>query len=284
VAAVIGLGRQSDFFNMFGATMKKFLAIGLLAVSACAAFSAQAGAIDDAVKSGTLRVGMDPTYMPFEMTNKRGEIIGFEVDLLKDMAKTMGVKLELVSTGYDGIIPALMTNKFDMIGSGMTLTQERNLRLNFSDPFIVVGQTLLIRQELQGQIKSYKDLNDAKYRLTSKIGTTGEMIAKKLISKAQYHGFDNEQEAVMDVVNGKADAFVYDAPYNVVAVNKAGAGKLVYLEQPFTYEPLAFGLKKGDYDSLNWINNYLQQIRHDGTYDRLHGKWFKDTAWLKDME
>jgi polar amino acid transport system substrate-binding protein len=284
VAAVIGLGRQSDFFNMFGATMKKFLAIGLLAASACAAFSAQAGAIDDAVKSGTLRVGMDPTYMPFEMTNKRGEIIGFEVDLLKDMAKTMGVKLELVSTGYDGIIPALMTNKFDMIGSGMTLTQERNLRLNFSEPFIVVGQTLLIRQELQGQIKSYKDLNDPKYRLTSKIGTTGEMIAKKLISKAQYHGFDNEQEAVMDVVNGKADAFVYDAPYNVVAVNKAGAGKLVYLEQPFTYEPLAFGLKKGDYDSLNWINNYLQQIRHDGTYDRLHGKWFKDTAWLKDME
>jgi polar amino acid transport system substrate-binding protein len=269
---------------MFGATMKKFLAIGLLAASACAALSVQAGAIDDAVKSGTLRVGMDPTYMPFEMTNKRGEIIGFEVDLLKDMAKTMGVKLELVSTGYDGIIPALMTNKFDMIGSGMTLTQERNLRLNFSEPFIVVGQTLLIRQDLEGQIKSYKDLNDPKYRLTSKVGTTGEMVAKKLISKAQYHGFDNEQEAVMDVVNGKADAFVYDAPYNVVAVNKAGAGKLVYLEQPFTYEPLAFGLKKGDYDSLNWINNYLQQIRHDGTYERLHAKWFKDTAWLKDME
>lgn len=264
--------------------MKKLFATWLLAVSACVSLVAHAGAIDDAVKSGTLRVGMDPTYMPFEMTNKRGEIIGFEVDLLKDMAKAMGVRLELVSTSYDGIIPALMTNKFDMIGSGMTLTQERNLRLNFSEPFIVVGQTLLIRKDLEGQINSYKDLNDPKYRLTSKIGTTGEMVAKKLISKAQYHGFDNEQEAVMDVVNGKADAFVYDAPYNVVAVNKAGAGKLVYLEEPFTYEPLAFALKKGDYDSINWINNYLQQIRHDGTYDRLHTKWFKNTAWLKDME
>ncbi|MDO9320240.1 MAG: transporter substrate-binding domain-containing protein [Pseudomonas sp.] len=264
--------------------MKKFLATLLLAATTLGGAAAQAGAIEDAVKSGTLRVGMDPTYMPFEMTNKRGEIIGFEVDLLKDMAKAMGVKLELVSTSYDGIIPALLTNKFDIIGSGMTLTQERNLRLNFSEPFIVVGQTLLIRKDLQGQIKTYKDLNDSKYRLTSKIGTTGEMIAKKLISKAEYHGYDNEQEAVMDVVNGKADAFVYDAPYNVVAVNKAGAGKLLYLEEPFTYEPLAFGLKKGDYDSLNWINNYLQQIRHDGTYDRLHAKWFKDTSWLKDME
>lgn len=263
--------------------MKKLLASLLL--SACAFTGlAHAGVVDDAVKRGTLRVGMDPTYMPFEMTNKRGEIVGFEVDLLKAMSKAMGVKLELVSTSYDGIIPALLTDKFDMIGSGMTLTQERNLRINFSEPFIVVGQTLLIRKDLEGKIKSYKDLNDGQYRITSKIGTTGEMVAKKLIAKAQYHGFDNEQEAVMDVVNGKADAFIYDAPYNVVAVNKAGAGKLVYLEEPFTYEPLAFGLKKGDYDSINWINNWLHQIQKDGTYERIHAKWFKNTAWLKDME
>lgn len=263
--------------------MKKLLASLLL--SACAFTGlAHAGVVDDAVKRGTLRVGMDPTYMPFEMTNKRGEIIGFEVDLLKAMSKAMGVKLELVSTSYDGIIPALLTDKFDMIGSGMTLTQERNLRINFSEPFIVVGQTLLIRKDLESKIKSYKDLNDGQYRITSKIGTTGEMVAKKLIAKAQYHGFDNEQEAVMDVVNGKADAFIYDAPYNVVAVNKAGAGKLVYLEEPFTYEPLAFGLKKGDYDSINWINNWLHQIQKDGTYERIHAKWFKNTAWLKDME
>ena len=265
--------------------MKKYLSMLLLGIAALvAANAAQAGAIDDAVQRGTLKVGMDPTYMPFEMTDKRGEIIGFEVDILKAMAKSMGVKLELVSTGYDGIIPALLTDKFDMIGSGMTLTQERNLRLNFSEPFIVVGQTLLIRKELEGTIKSYKDLNSAEYRITSKLGTTGEMVAKKLMSKAKYHGYDNEQEGVLDVVNGKADAFVYDAPYNVVAVNKVGNGKLVFLDKPFTFEPLAFGLKKGDYDSLNFINNFLHQIREDGTYDRIHDKWFKDTAWQKDME
>ncbi|SDG19259.1 transporter substrate-binding domain-containing protein [Phytopseudomonas seleniipraecipitans] len=263
--------------------MKKLVASLLLSVCAFTGL-AQAGVIDDAAKRGTLRVGMDPTYMPFEMTNKRGEIIGFEVDLLKAMTKAMGVKLELVSTSYDGIIPALLTDKFDMIGSGMTLTQERNLRINFSEPFIVVGQTLLIRKELADKVKSYKDLNSADYRITSKIGTTGEMVAKKLIAQAKYSGFDNEQEAVMDVVNGKADAFIYDAPYNVVAVNKAGAGKLVFLDEPFTFEPLAFGLKKGDYDSLNWINNWLHQIREDGTYDRIHAKWFKSTNWLKDME
>jgi len=272
--------------NGFGdLKMKKYLSMLLVGVTALVAVNAaQAGAIDDAVKRGTLKVGMDPTYMPFEMTNKRGEIIGFEVDILKAMSKAMGVKLELVSTGYDGIIPALMTDKFDMIGSGMTLTQERNLRLNFSEPFIVVGQTLLIRKELEGTIKSYKDLNTADYRITSKLGTTGEMVAKKLISKAKYHGYDNEQEAVLDVVNGKADAFIYDAPYNVVAVTKVGAGKLVFLDKPFTYEPLAFGLKKGDYDSLTFINNSLHQTHQDGTYDRIHDTSIKSTEWLKDME
>ena len=133
-----------------------------------------------------------------------------------------------------------------------------------------------------GDVETLKKVFHPNCHLIS--GTTGEMVAKKLIGKAKYHGYDNEQEAVMDVVNGKADAFVYDAPYNVVAVTKAGAGKLVFLDKPFTFEPLAFGLKKGDYDSLNFINNFLHQIKHDGTYDRIHDKWFKDTAWLKDME
>ena len=109
------------------------MVLGVCALVGVASVQA-AGAVEDAVKRGTLRVGMDPTYMPFEMTNKRGQIIGFEVDLLKAMAKSMGVKLELVSTSYDGIIPALLTDKFDMIGSGMTLTQERNLRLNSPSP------------------------------------------------------------------------------------------------------------------------------------------------------
>ena len=265
--------------------MKKYLSMLLVGVMAWAVgTTAQAGAIDDAVKRGTLRVGMDPTYMPFEMTNKRGEIIGFEVDLLKAMAKAMGVKLELVSTSLDGIIPALMTDKFDLIASGLTVTQERNLRINFADPFIVVGQTLLIRKDLGDKIKSYKDLNSEEYRITSKFGTTGEIVARKLISKAKYHGYDNEPEAVLDVVNGKADAFIYDSPYNVVALDKVGNGKLLFLDKPFTYEPLAFGLKKGDHDSLNWINNFLRQAREDGSYDRIHDKWFKSTTWLKEME
>ncbi len=161
---------------------------------------------------GVLRVGMEPGYMPFEMTNQKGEIVGFDVDMAKRIAKAMGVKLELVSTAWDGIIPALLTNKFDMIMSGMTVTPERNLKIAFANPYIVVGQSILVKKEYAGEVKSYKDLDNPKFKVGSKLGTTGEQATKRLISKANYISFETEQEGVMDLVNGKIDAFVYDLP------------------------------------------------------------------------
>ncbi len=86
------------------------------------------------------------------------------------------------------------------------------------------------------------------------------------------------------VVIGAADAFVHDAPYNLIALSRPENSALLLLEQPFTFEPLAFGVKKGDFDSLNWINHFLNQVAQDGTYDRLHDKWFKDTAWLGEID
>ncbi len=256
----------------------------ILSLALILPLAAQAGTLDEILKRGSLRVGLEPGYMPFEMTNQKGEIIGFDVDIAKRMAKAMGVKLELVSTAWDGIIPALLTKKFDIIMSGMTLTQQRNLRINFADPYIVVGQTILLRKELAGTVRSYKDLNDPKYKVVSKLGTTGEQAVKRLIPKATYISFETEQEGVMEVVNGKADAFVYDSPYCAIAIQQKGQGKLVWLEEPFTYEPLAWGVRKGDYDFINWLNNFLRQIKNDGTYDKIYRKWFKSDAWLKEIQ
>ena len=158
----------------------------------------QAGALDDAVRRGVLKVGTTPTYVPFEMTDKQGRIVGFEVDLLQAMSRALGVELELVAVPYTELLSGLMARKFDLIGSGMTVTQERNLKL--------------------------------------------------------------------------------------IAMTRPENQALLVLEQPFTYEPLAFGLKKGDYDSLNWINHFLNQVAQDGTYDRLYDKWFKDTDWMAEVD
>ena len=252
----------------------------------CVAFSgvAFAGTLDEIQKRGTLRVGMEPGYMPFELTNKKGEIVGFDVDMAKRMAKAMGVELELVSTAWDGIIPALITNKFDIIMSGMTLTQERNMKINFAQPYIVIGQTILLKKDLAGTVNSYKDLNDPKYTVASKLGTTGEQATKRMIPKAKYISYETEQEGVLELVNGKIDAFIYDLPYNAAAFVQRGQGKMVHLDESFTYEPLAWAVRQGDYDFINWLNNFLNQVKNDGTYAKIYAKWFKDDAWMKDLQ
>lgn len=230
-----------------------------------------------------LRVGLDAGYMPFEMTNKQGKIVGFDVDVARQMAKSMGVELEIVNTAWDGIIPALVTDKFDIIMSGMTLTSQRNLQINFANPYIVIGQSVLLRNGLENEIKSYKDLNNPKYTVVSKLGTTGDLAARRYLSKAKLRLFETESEGAIEVVNGKADAFIYDLPFNAV-YSSQNPGKLVHLDTPFTYEPLAWGVRKGDPDFVNWLNNFLTQIQGDGTYDKIYAKWFESSAWQKTLK
>ena len=244
----------------------------------------QAGALDDAVRRGVLKVGTTPTYVPFEMTDKQGRIVGFEVDLLQAMSRALGVELELVAVPYTELLSGLMARKFDLIGSGMTVTQERNLKLNFSDSFIVVGQTVLLHPRLAGKVASIEDLDDAGYRIATTEGTTAEAAAQRFLGAARLSSFATPEEGVRQVVTGAADAFIHDAPYNLIAMTRPENQALLVLEQPFTYEPLAFGLKKGDYDSLNWINHFLNQVAQDGTYDRLYDKWFKDTDWMAEVD
>jgi len=236
------------------------------------------------LKTGKLRVGLEPGYMPFEMQDKQSRVVGFDVDMAKEMASSMGVELELVPTAWDGIIGSLLTDKFDIIMSGMTITQERNLKVNFANPYIIVGQTILINKNLAGTIRSYSDLNNSKYTVTSKLGTTGEQAVKRMIPRANYKSFETEPEAAMEVISGKADAFVYDLPYCAVFYAEKGAGKMVFLDQPFTFEPLGWALKQGDPDFLNWVNNFLAQVKGDGRYDKIYEKWITGTDWIKDIQ
>jgi len=245
---------------------------------------ARQSTLEQILKNGELRVGFEAGYMPFEMTDKKGRFVGFDIDMAKEMAKAMGVKFVPVNTAWDGIIPALLTEKFDIIMSGMTVTQERNLKINFADPYIIVGQTILLNKKHAKTVKSYRDLNNPKFIVTSKLGTTGEQAVKRMIPKATYKSFETEPEAALEVVNGKADAFVYDLPYCVVFNAQQGAGKLKFLDKPFTFEPLAWGVRKGDPDFLNWLNNFLRQMKNDGRYDRIYNKWIKSQDWIKDIQ
>jgi len=275
--------------------MKKGLVLGLITLTAVgflfvtAAFSgdidlAKKSTLEQIMKRGELRVGFESGYVPFEMTNKKGEFIGFDMDYGRRLAKDMGVKFVPINTAWDGIIPALMTGKFDIIMGGMTITQERNLKVNFAEPYIVVGQTILINKKLKDRVLSYKDLNNPKYIVTSRMGTTGEQAIKRYIPKATYKGFESEAEAGLEVINGKADALVYDLPFCGFLYGSQGKGKTIFLSDPFTYEPLAWAINKGDPDFLNYLNNFLRQTKGDGFYDRMYKKWITGTKWKAELE
>jgi len=267
--------------------MKRFtllLSAFLLLLVALPCTVMAADTLSEIQSRGVLRVGMEPGYMPFEMTDQKGEIIGFDVDVAKQIAKAMGVKLELVSTAWDGIIPALMTNKFDMIMSGMTITPQRNLKIAFANPYIVVGQSILVKKQYANEVKSYKDLNNKKFKIGSKLGTTGEQATKRMIGNASYISFETEQEGVMDLVNGKIDAFVYDLPYMAIANAQKSEGKLIFLDKPFTYEPLGWAVRQGNPDFLNWLDNFLSQMKNDGSYDKIYQKWFLSDTWVKQLQ
>ncbi len=244
----------------------------------------KASTLEKIIQRGTLRVGLEAGYMPFEMTDKKGKIVGFDVDMVTEMAKAMGVKLELVNTAWDGIIPALLSDKFDIIASGMTVNQERNLKINFANPYIIVGQTALVNKKSADKIKSWKDLNNPDYTITSKLGTTGEQAVKRLFPKANYKSYETETEAMLEVMNGKADVSVYDLPMCAIFYAERGMDTMVFLDEPFTYEPLGWAINKGDADFLNWLNNFLIQMKNDGRYDKIYNKWFGDNKWLQAIQ
>ncbi|QKF83058.1 transporter substrate-binding domain-containing protein [Halarcobacter ebronensis] len=243
--------------------------------------------LNQILERGELQVCMEPGYMPFEMKDKKGRIIGYDVDFAKQMAKDMGVKLKLLPTAWDGIIAALVTGKCDIIMSGMTITQERNLKINFANPYIVVGQTMMMKKSLEGKIKTAKDLDKPEYTIVTKLGVTGEVAARKFFKNAKIITFESEADAASEVLNGKADAMIYDQPYNVLFMSDKGKGKLIHLDAPLTYEPLGWAVRKGDPDFLNWLNNFLSQMQEDkvvGFSDELYKKWLVDTDWLQRVQ
>ena len=272
--------------------MKKLFAAFVCLLALCVSGTALAADHDLSAKStiqeilarGELRVGFDAGYMPFEMTDKSGAYIGFDMDMGRELASAMGVKFVPVNIDFDGMIPALLTGKVDVIMSAMTITQERNLKIGFSDPYIVVGQSILLSKKLEGQITSWEQLNDPKFNIISRQGTTGEEAAKRYLPKANLKTFEKEADGAMEVANGRGDAWVYDMPFNVVFYAEQGEGKVIHLDKPFTYEPLGIGIKQGDPDFMNFLNNFLRQIKADGRYDRMYDKWIRSTAWFKETQ
>ena len=254
--------------------------------------------LEGVMRRGELRIGLEAGYMPFEMIDKRSglrqkeirhggfrrkgrqlSLIGFDIDMGIEMAMALGVKPVFVDTLWPSIIPALNLGRFDIIFGGMSVTESRKQKVDFADPFMTVGQTVLLNTKHKKAVQSYKDLNDPKYIVVSKPGTTGEAAVKKMIPRATYETADTEIDGARRVLEGKADAFVYDLPFNAVFTAMHPSDQLVFLDKPFTKEHIAWAIRKNDPDFLKFLNNFLLKIKADGRFDKIYKKWFASSEW-----
>lgn len=244
----------------------------------------QMSTLNTILKRGKLIVGMDVSdvrYQPFEMKNANGELVGFDVDLAQMMADELGVSLEIVQTGWDGIIPALINRKFDVIISGMGVTTERNKVINYSDPYYLSGKCLLIHIHSAGIITSYRDLNAEDMIVATAFYS--DMALDRYIPNAGIIRYNSDEEAVRDVIEGNADAYIADKA-RVAIYARSYPDNTLALLTPFTYEPIAIGVRKGDPDFLNWINNFIKIINGDGRLAMLEQKWMVDYVYTTDWD
>jgi polar amino acid transport system substrate-binding protein len=239
---------------------------------------AQARPLKEVKDSGTLRIGIEPGFLPFEMKLPTGEWVGFDIDMMEAFAAKLGVKTQFIDTKWDGIIPALMANKFDLIVSGMTITEERKKAVVFSDPYYDAGLLALIQRSKADKLKTFADLDHPGHKVTVKQGTTGDIFAQKTLKKAKIIKLESEADAATSVQLGKADAFIYDKPF-LKLYSSLNPERTMVLDDLLSKEQFGVAARPKDADLIAAFNVFLAEWRSSGGYDAAIKKNFETMPW-----
>ncbi len=223
-----------------------------------------------------LRVGTDATYPPFESINtETGKPQGFDIDLMDAVCKLNGWKADFVVTPFDGIIPGLTNHKYDAVISAMTITPQRSVVVDFSHPYYAAGQTIAVPLA-DSTTKSTADLRGK--RVGVQLGTTGELMAKRL-EGVEVFSYDNIGAAFIDMNNGNLDAVLNDFPTTRLYIKVHHDAKTV--GDILSSEFYGIAVRKGDDSLLKSINQALDSLKHDGTFNGIETKWFGSPSELK---
>lgn len=231
------------------------------------------GAKEEGKESKVFLIGTDAAYPPFEKQEGTGEITGFDVDILNAVAKAAGIEVKLQHTGWDPLFEGIDSGKVDGGISAITITEERKLKYDFTDPYFDAKQLILVPadskvttlQELKGKIIGVQS------------ATTGEIVVQETFGKTYPHlkGYDDTPAAIEDLTLGRLDAVVADNGVVLEYVKKLGEGKFKVVEDP-SFQPEQYGMivKKGNTELLNKLNEGLKKIREDGTYEKIYNQYF----------
>ncbi len=256
----------------------KFTTKAIIACLLALSGAAQAETIEGVLDRGVLRVGLS-SFTPWAMRAKDGEFIGFEPDVARRMAADMGVEIEIIPTGWDGIIPALLSKKFDLIIAGMSVTPARNLQVNFSVPYAELGIGVVANRERAGHLTTPEAYNDENVVFALRRGTTPVEVVRTQMPKAQIRQFDDEAAALQEVLNGRADAWVAGAPGHTDAALDYPEKLFIPFDDYLRSDLSGIAIRKGDPDGLNFINNWIRLRTSDGWLEDRRKYWFEGREW-----
>jgi len=244
----------------------------------------QESALEQVLQRGVLRIGFS-TFVPWAMKDKTGKFVGFEIDVASRLAKDMGVKPEFVPTKWSGIIPALLTGKFDIIIGGMGIRPERNLKVNFTIPYEFSGMALVANKKTAPGKTDLEAFNSPEITISARIGTTAASAVKTRMPKATLRLFDDEAQALQEVLNNRAHAMVSSEPFPAFqSIKHKNKLYLPLAGETFTKEPIGFAIRKGDVDFLNFLNNWIMVTDAEGWLKERHSYWFKTMDWEADLK
>lgn len=252
--------------------MKKIFALVLVLIfilSGCAT-----GGSNTSPENEVLKVGMELKYPPFETKDADGNPDGASVMLAKALGEHLGMEIEIVDTAYPSLIPALEQGDIDIIISSMTITEEREKVVDFSDPYTNSQLMMLVYKD--SKVQSSDDLDSPDVIIASKTGTIGALWAAANAPNAKILNIDEEASAVLEVAQGNADVFIYD-PLSIIRHHEN------YKETTRTIlEPLpntkgwGIAMRKGENELRNQINDFIKKAKTDGTYDKIRETYLKE--------
>ena len=248
------------------------LSIGLVAAIAMTAGLAQAKSLDEILKAGEIRVGINPTLPPLGVFNDKNEIDGFDKDVAQAIADALGVKLKIVKVGSPDRIPFVASDKIDFVMGAMTRNPKRAQIIDFTLPVHTeVFGVLTTAENTRGH---WKDYNDPAITLVQVRGTTPVPFIKKNLPEAKVLLLDNYPDVIRAIAQGRGQAMVdvVDFMWGHTATHKNVNWEVV--KTPVNVYFCCLGVAKGNYTLRDWLNVELFELHRGGTIDGFWEKWF----------
>jgi polar amino acid transport system substrate-binding protein len=242
---------------------------------------ATAGTLDDIAQRGELRVACQTQGPPFSFIDKNGKRAGSSIELCEMLAKDMGVKVTFLDFDWDGLIPALLSKKADILAADMTPTIKRAMKIGFSKPFMYTGSVVFVKAN--SPIKTVADAKKAGLKAAVLLGSTGETDAKNSFPNAELKSYKGGGPLLIDaVLQGQADFGVNDSSAVIGQMANFPPNSLRVLPDLLSKLPLAFAVRYDSQDLLEVVNLFFLTAGLDGRLEKNLNYWVNTLDWKKD--